>query len=309
MIGLLNDKAMNDDGVWITRIDDKPYKVLSYVVPFLEKIEKGSQVEITLNKDDRVSKITRARPQTDARTKTEITREHEAYNARARGTPTDKPGETDIAGDAVEQVKRKAAGFDNPSQSTAKAPEGGIEGIVAATKANAERLRAQEEKKDCTSSMTPAQSGLKTVEGQITSINYEKRGLAVKDKAGDTHPFYWSEIFKMVNYKGEPLQQWWFVRITAELRKSDDTWWVTSQEYFKKPDDWPKPQGGKYGGRQFQPRNEKLIAFLALHRDAVQTYQSTTTPDTQDFEAACALIYDQAKYDVEQAMKDFPGGA
>jgi hypothetical protein len=277
MIGLLNDKGMNDAGVMVARIDDKPYEVLSYVLPFLEKLEKGAQVEVFTNKDGKISKISRAK----IRSETEITREHEAYNARARGTPTDKPGETDVAGDVVEQAKRKAAGFGQPANT----------------------------QDTCTSPEKPAGkpgNGLQTVEGQITSINYDKRGLAVKDKGGDTHPFYWSETFKMVNYKGELLKQWWFVRVTAELRKSDDTWWVTAQEYFKKPDDWPKPQGGK---GQYQPRNERLIAFLALHRDAVQIYQSTTTPESQDFEAACALIYDQAKYDVGQAMKDFPGGA
>jgi hypothetical protein len=111
---------------------------------------------------------------------------------------------------------------------------------------------------------------LKTVEGQITAINHEKRGIAVKDKAGITHPFYWSENFKMVNRKGEPLKQWWFVRITAELRKSDDTWWVSSQEYYQKPADWPatKKEGGRY-----DPAYQKQITFQGILNAAIETYK------------------------------------
>jgi len=127
MIGTLNDKGMNDAGVMVARIDEKPYEVLSYVLPFLEKLEKGSQVEVTLNKDHKISKIQRAKGQQR---------------------------------DPSTQTAMDKAGFGDPSpgapQETIKAPEGGIAGIVAATKANAERL-AQEERKDCTSPITPAE--------------------------------------------------------------------------------------------------------------------------------------------------------
>lgn len=55
--------------------------------------------------------------------------------------------------------------------------------------------------------------------------------------------------------------------------------------------------------------NDKLVAFLALHRDMVSLFQSTTVPDTQDFEQAADLIYMAAWKAAETAMKDFPGGA
>jgi hypothetical protein len=277
MIGLLNDKGMNDAGVMVARIDDKPYEVLSYVLPFLEKLEKGAQVEVFTNKDGKISKIFRAKIRGEA----EISREHETYNARARGTPTDKPGETDIAGDAVDQAKRRAAGFGQPANN--------------------------QDTEKCTSPDKPAGkpgNGLKTVEGQITAINYDKRGLAVRDKGGDTHPFYWSENFKMVNYKGELLKQWWFVRITAERRESDDTWWVTAQEYFKKPDDWPKPQGGK---GQYQPRNEKLIVAQMLTKCWSDLYIHSNPPDDLDFDKGREDILAAMEQDIDRVMK--AGGA
>ena len=55
--------------------------------------------------------------------------------------------------------------------------------------------------------------------------------------------------------------------------------------------------------------NPKLAAFLALHRDAVALFQSTTTPDSVSYEEAEDIVYEQAKKTLEQAMKDFAGGA
>ncbi len=138
MIGTLNDKGMNDTGVMVARIDDKPYEVLSYVLPFLEKLEKGSQVEATLNKDHKISKITRAKgQQRNADTQT-------AMDKAGFGQP---PGTKEVMTEAEQKafLERSAA------VQAAKAPEGGIAGIVAATK---ERM-AQEERKDCTSPITP----------------------------------------------------------------------------------------------------------------------------------------------------------
>ena len=53
--------------------------------------------------------------------------------------------------------------------------------------------------------------------------------------------------------------------------------------------------------------NPTMAAFLALHRDAVALFQSTTTPDSVTFEDAEDAVYKQAKKALEQAMKDFGG--
>jgi len=139
--GILTDYALMTEGKYLgryaARIDDKPYPVMQHVDAFLLRLQKDDRVDANLNKDGWISKISRAK--------------------------VNGGGVVDIAGDAVEQAKRKAAGFGAPTpgvtlpqQETIKAPEGGVAGIVAATKANAERL-AQEERKDCTSSITPAE--------------------------------------------------------------------------------------------------------------------------------------------------------
>ena len=45
--GTLTDKGMNDAGKMIARIDDKPYEVPGYILPYLAPIEKGTRVEYT----------------------------------------------------------------------------------------------------------------------------------------------------------------------------------------------------------------------------------------------------------------------
>ena len=53
--------------------------------------------------------------------------------------------------------------------------------------------------------------------------------------------------------------------------------------------------------------NPTMAAFLALHRDSVALFQTTTTPDTVNFEDAEQIVYEQAKKALERAMKDFGG--
>ena len=140
---------------------------------------------------------------------------------------------------------------------------------------------------------------LKQTEGQIVSINHDKRGLAIKDKSGDTHPFYWQDHIKMTNNKGEPLKQWWFIKVVAEKRH-DDTWWITSQGYFQRPDDWPTTGGRK---PEYQPRNERLIVIQSCAKLGADVFAITTTPDRMDFDTAMDLIIARAIKDTETIMK------
>ena len=301
MIGTLNSKVMDDDGVMNACINDKSYKILSYVLPFLEKIEMGTQVDATLTKEDppRISKIKPFRQERDPgtqaamskagfsqemQTKEQIAKEHEEYNARARGTPTDKPGESVIGGEI-------------------KAPEGGIEGIVAATKAR------QEEKKDCTSSMTPADAGLKpdvrsspkTLKGTVSSVNTVKNILVIEDTDGITHGFaYTAELDILVN-KQKPR---WFVEVT--YRTQGDRELLTDIKYAERPASQKRGYGGS-GARSYQPRNEKLIVIQSCIKACADVFAITTTPESMDFDAAMDLIITRAIHDTETIMK--AGGA
>jgi len=145
--------------------------------------------------------------------------------------------------------------------------------------------------------------GLKTVEGQITAIDKPAHKITLKDRAGASHTFVWGPG---PDADFQKLEQWWFCKVTGEYLPDVDIWRALGQGFFKRPDDWPK-SGGSGGGKYSQPRNERLIAFLALHRDSVQLFQSTTTPDSLDYEEAEDVVYERAKKTLERAMKDFGG--
>jgi hypothetical protein len=135
-----------------------------------------------------------------------------------------------------------------------------------------------------------------TIEGQIVGIDYDKRLIRIKDIAGNTTLISWpasrDESFKK-------QKEWWFVRLTGEY--IDHSFVPSDVVYWKKPDNWPKSERQGYGGK---PRNERLIAFLALHRAAVSAFPISSS---QDYERTMAVIYAQAARDTERAMKDFGG--
>ena len=147
--------------------------------------------------------------------------------------------------------------------------------------------------------------GLKTVEGQIIAIDKPAHKITLKDRAGEHHTFVWGPANDADFQKLEP---WWFCKVTGEHQKDFDIWKAMGTGFFKRPDDWPA-RGGAFGGRQYQPRNERLITFLALHRDAVALFQSTTTPDSISYEEAEDIVYERAKKTLNKAMEDFAGGA
>lgn len=136
-VGVLTDYQLMDEGEHIgkyaARIDDKPYVVMSHVVAFLTRLQKGAQVDVVLNKDGWISKISPAKRQTapapagDLKTKMQ-------KNGFGEPTPAAKPTEV----------------------SPARAPnELFTDEEIAAMKAKA--APKQDEKKDCTSSKTPAE--------------------------------------------------------------------------------------------------------------------------------------------------------
>jgi hypothetical protein len=66
------------------------------------------------------------------------------------------------------------------------------------------------------------------------------------------------------------------------------------------------PSNGN-GGKSTYHRNEKLIAFLALHRDAVQAATFCHTPDTGNYDQFMDTVYARAKSDLEDAIREFGG--
>jgi len=105
---------------------------------------------------------------------------------------------------------------------------------------------------NCTSPDTPA---LKTVEGQIVALDVPAHKITVKTKDGQQHTFVWPQV---MHDKMSQLKQWWFTKLTGEHLPDEDLWRLTSQEFFRRPEDWPATLGKNFG-RSFQQRNDKAI--------------------------------------------------
>jgi hypothetical protein len=90
--------------------------------------------------------------------------------------------------------------------------------------------------------------------------------------------------------------------------KQGDYLIAQAQSKWQKPDDWPA-RGGASGGRQYQPRNERLILFQNMHTAALNGAMHAITPDSQDYNQFMDMVYDRAAEDTARAMKDFAGCA
>jgi hypothetical protein len=269
MIGELTDKGLSVEGYWVARIDDVPYPCLPTTITFLERLEKGWQVEYHLTKESKISLIKRA-PKTAA------------------------PAE----GGFTTADKLKKAGFDQPAKQPAKEVMSAAE--VEALKAKADaaaKAKAQEPDK-------PLEAGIKLVQGQITALDAGTHTITVKDKTGTHHEMMWKAA---MNDKMAKLKQWFFVAISAE--KFGEYWIVIDQTYFAKPTDWPVSQKqGRYGGKQFTPRNEKIIVLQSTLKVCAEVWTHTHMKiNDLDFDTGMDEIIARAIKDTETLMK--VGGA
>ena len=283
MIGELSDKGMSDDGKMVARIDEVPFVCIPKTYPFLEKLEKGWQVEYNLNSDNQIEKIWKAK----------------------------KPAAQKDDGFTTAQ-KMKAAGF-NVNESHTAPKETMTASEVEALKARGEQAAKEKahneemaakskeaKEKPAPPQDKPLESGIKVVQGQIIAFDAGAHSLTVKDIKGESHPMMWKGALVE---KMEKLKQWFFVSISAE--KSGDIWVVIDQTYYKKPAEWPVSQKPGYGGgKPFVPRNEKIIVMQSSLKACVDLFQQTTCPDTVEFDQAVDVVYAKALEITNRIMKD-----
>jgi hypothetical protein len=136
------------------------------------------------------------------------------------------------------------------------------------------------------------------VEGQIISIDYGAHTLVLKDVKGNNYRMMWTSMFDDM-MKG--LKQWWFRKIEAE--KLGDVWKITKSEFCQKPEGWKSGGGG--GGYRAEPKNEAMICFLALHRDAATLAAKVNIETVEQMNRLLDDVYARAKSDSEKCMKDF----
>lgn len=194
------------------------------------------------------------------------------------GQPTPGPGEA-----AANAAKDRAEGAANMEENRKYAQE------LAAGRGKAPETPAPAPAK-------PAGDGLpKAVEGKIISYSpAPARSFTLQSEEGFNVVIAWRENQDTAMATFKPGYK---AKATYEIGQPNRLIEIVST--------YRKGSGGGKGN--YQPRNERLIAFLAIHRDTVALFQSTTTPDTVTFEDAEDAVYKQAKKTLEQAMRDFGG--
>ncbi|HUW85519.1 MAG TPA: hypothetical protein VMV55_01450 [Methanoregula sp.] len=93
--------------------------------------------------------------------------------------------------------------------------------------------------------------GLKTVEGQIASINSEKRLLAIENRDGII--FYSVSWLPTQDQKIGKLKVGYYVKPTVEV-KGDSSGRLIDLPYCERPADWPKSNKGTGNWQPKRPR-------------------------------------------------------
>lgn len=183
-----------------------------------------------------------------------------------------------------------------PAQLAQEREEYNRKAAAAGFQTGAEVKQQQGEKKDCTSSNTPAAPGIKTVEGQIVLLDKPAHKITIKTRDGQQHSFIWAPA---MDAEFSKLSQWWFTKVTGEHEADVDLWRATAQGFFKRPDDWPFAKGGQSGGgRPFQPRNEKIIVMQTALKVAADVMIARGFCEGND-----PAYADQMKEITEEAIK------
>jgi len=139
----------------------------------------------------------------------------------------------------------------------------------------------QEEKKECTSSGTPAAAAPATekkaenfnLNGKCTFMDAPTRTFKMKDIDGTEHPFKWTEPLDVVMMKHGEAK--WKVGYYLTVVYNPDTHAVKNVTYWNEgKDKFPKDQKG--GGKSYTPRNERVIVLQCCMKVAADVYIAST---------------------------------
>ena len=104
---------------------------------------------------------------------------------------------------------------------------------------------------------------LKTIEGQIVSIDFQKRTMALEDRAGIL--FYRVDWVQPQDHKIQKLKAGYYVKPTVEAM-TENSGRLSDIPWAERPADWPRKQPGGKGNWQSKPRNEKPMIFESVFK-------------------------------------------
>jgi len=129
---------------------------------------------------------------------------------------------------------------------------------------------------------------LKTIEGQIVSIDFQKRTMALEDRAGIL--FYRVDWVQSQDHKIQKLKAGYYVKPTVEAM-TENSGRLSDIPWAERPADWPRKQSGGKGNWQNKPRNERPMIFESVFKSCCDQ----ATPE--DFKQTALKVSYEEKMD------------
>jgi hypothetical protein len=135
---------------------------------------------------------------------------------------------------------------------------------------------------------------LKTIEGQIVSIDFQKRTMALEDRAGIL--FYRVDWVQSQDHKIQKLKAGYYVKPTVEAM-TENSGRLSDIPWAERPADWPRKQSGGKGNWPSKPRNEKPMIFESVFKSCCDQagQQPHFDHTSQEYEKRMDRIWQVAK--------------
>lgn len=106
-----------------------------------------------------------------------------------------------------------------------------------------------------------------TLNGKLESISASERKFVLMDVDGISHGLNWLPVLDVVMLKGtEP--RWKYGYLTVTMTKDES---VKNVKYWPEgKDQFPKQHKGGSSGRQYQPRNERIIVLQTCYKECAE---------------------------------------
>jgi hypothetical protein len=127
--------------------------------------------------------------------------------------------------------------------------------------------------------------------GKIAVIDLVKRHMVIMDKDQILHPYTCAEPLDIILQK-QKVGYFVKVLLDGDICKKI--------EYAPRPADWPFQKGS---GKQYVPRNERLIVVQVLIKAYTDLCLMSFNPEDVDFDIARKLVLDAVEHDIDRVMK------
>jgi hypothetical protein len=152
---------------------------------------------------------------------------------------------------------------------------------------------------------------LKTIEGEVASIDLEKRFFTLQDRQGIiTGKIIYGPQF---DQKMAKQRVGYYEKVPVEIGEEDDTAVLQDIQFVQRPADWPRraQPGGRKGGN-WQPRNDKAILLSVCYKECCELVKHhmldlSESLDEKEMDRVMDWAVERAIKDAARLMKEAGG--